>query len=159
MHSSTHPSTPPSLISAAAVLGALLLYYTAANEDSAALSRLWTVSLHFYSTYPLEQVLFHIFYLLKKLVQQASCKGGSYCTATLGEPGTSQVHRSSLKVQVQVWFLLDYFGDSGIYQFLVQVAALQTGRPSPLGRQSGQECSRRNMCAAARLRLTIANFS
>jgi len=54
---STHPSTPPSLISAAAVLGSLLLYYTAANEDSADLAQLWTASLHFYSTYPLEQVV------------------------------------------------------------------------------------------------------
>ena len=110
---------------------------------------------------PLNRCCFILFYLLNKLVQLAICKGGSYCTATLGEPGTSQVHRSSLKVQVQVWFLLDYFGDSGIYQFLVQVAALQTGRPSPFGRQSRQESSRRNICAGApaRLRSTIADYS
>ena len=60
LHCSTHPSTPPSLISAAAaVLGSLLLHYTAANEDFADLSQLWTGSLHFYSTYSLAQVLFH----------------------------------------------------------------------------------------------------
>ena len=58
LHSSTHPSTPPSLISAAAVLGSLILYYSAANEDSADLEQLWTISLYFYSTYPLAQVLF-----------------------------------------------------------------------------------------------------
>ena len=59
LYCSTHPSTPPSLISAAAVLGSLLLHYTAANEEFADLSQLWTVSLHFYSTYSLAQVLFH----------------------------------------------------------------------------------------------------
>ena len=48
---------------------------------------------------PLNRCCFILFYLLNKLVL-AICKGGSYCTATLGEPGTSQVHRSSLKVQV-----------------------------------------------------------
>jgi len=57
LHCATHPSTAPSLISAAAVLGSLLLHYTEANEDFADLSRLWTDSLHFYSTYLLEQVL------------------------------------------------------------------------------------------------------
>jgi len=57
LHSSTHPSTPPSLISAAAVFSALLLYYMSANEDAVDLSHLWTVSLHFYSTYTLEQVV------------------------------------------------------------------------------------------------------
>ena len=53
---------------------------------------------------PLNRCCFILFYLLNKLVQLAICKGGSYCTATLGEPGTSQVHRSSLKIHVQVWF-------------------------------------------------------
>jgi len=57
LHCSTHPSTPPSLISTAAVLASLLLYYTVANEDSADLDQLWTPSLHYYSTYPLAQVV------------------------------------------------------------------------------------------------------
>ena len=44
------------------MLASLLLYYTVANEDLADLDQLWTPTLHFYSTYPLAEVLLR-FYL------------------------------------------------------------------------------------------------
>ena len=54
------------------------------------------------------------------------CTGGSYHAATAGEPGSSQIHRSSHQVQVQVWFLLKYLALALLY-FLAQVTALQAG--------------------------------
>ena len=72
LHCSTHPSMPPSIISAASVLASLLLYYSAANECSADLEQMWTESLQFYSTYTLSEVSYSPY------LQVQIYTGGSY---------------------------------------------------------------------------------
>ena len=110
LHCSNHPSMPPSIISAASVLASLLLYYSAANECSADLEQMWTESLQFYSTYTLSEVSyspyflsssFHRWFLYRILFYYA---GGSYLATTLGGSWSSQVHRGSDEIQVQVRF-------------------------------------------------------
>ena len=69
LHCSTHPSMPPSIISAASVLASLLLYYSAANECSADLEQMWTESLQFYSTYTLSEVSYSPYFCKFKFTQ------------------------------------------------------------------------------------------
>ena len=56
---SSHPSTPPSCLAAAAVACAALVYYIAANPEttSAATDTLWTPTLKHYTTYNLASIL------------------------------------------------------------------------------------------------------